>query len=136
MKLIDGMGGNPHWLYQGTSEPLGLSEAGRSVPVSSMPLKGTGEARGKPPRGPAWLRGRMVSSNEAGFNLRGIHPLTQNFARWVSQWWSMLRRFVGHTDAASAVLAAIRMVRTYLIDPVPTEEPAVAGIGCGWITAT
>jgi len=48
----------------------------------------------------------------------------------------MLRRFVGHTDAASAVLAAIRMVRTYLIDPVPTEEPAVAGIGCGWITAT
>src|SRR5882724_10054500 len=27
------------------SEPLGLSRVGRSVPVSSMPLKGTGEAR-------------------------------------------------------------------------------------------
>jgi hypothetical protein len=38
-------GRNPHWLYQGTSEPLGLSKAGRSVLVSSMPLKGTGEGR-------------------------------------------------------------------------------------------
>jgi hypothetical protein len=49
MKFMDGMGGNPHWFYQGASEPLGLSRAGRSVPVSSMPLKGTGEARA--PRG-------------------------------------------------------------------------------------
>jgi hypothetical protein len=40
MKLIDGMGGNPHGLYQGAHEPLGLSRAGRSVFVSSMPLKG------------------------------------------------------------------------------------------------
>jgi hypothetical protein len=45
MKFMDGMGGNPHWFYQGASEPLGLCRAGRSVPVSSMPLKGTGEAR-------------------------------------------------------------------------------------------
>jgi hypothetical protein len=61
-KLNDEMGENPHWLYQEASEPLGLSEAGRSVLVSSMPLKGTGEARGKPPRCPAWLKDRMVSS--------------------------------------------------------------------------
>jgi hypothetical protein len=27
MKLIDGMGGNPHGLYQGAHEPLGLSVA-------------------------------------------------------------------------------------------------------------
>ena len=72
MKLIDGMGGNPRSPVQAGDEPLGLSRAGRSVPVSSMPLKGTGEARGKPPRRPAWLRGRMVSSNEVDFNLRGI----------------------------------------------------------------
>jgi hypothetical protein len=45
MKLIDRMGGNPQWLYQGATEPLGLSETGRSVFVSSMPLKGSGEAR-------------------------------------------------------------------------------------------
>jgi hypothetical protein len=80
MKLSDGMGGNPHKLYQGVGEPLGLSEAGRSALVSSMPLKGTGEARGKPPRGRAWLRDRMVSSHEAGFNLRGTWPLSQDLA--------------------------------------------------------
>ena len=45
MKRHDGMGGNPLGLYQGAHEPLGLSRAGRSVPVSSMPLKGTGEAQ-------------------------------------------------------------------------------------------
>jgi hypothetical protein len=79
-KLNDGMGGNPLGLYQGAHEPLGLSRAGRSAPVSSMPLKGTGEARGKPPRSPAWLSNRMVSPNEADFNLRGMLPLTQDFA--------------------------------------------------------
>jgi XcyI restriction endonuclease len=80
MKFMDGMGGNPHWFYQGASEPLGLSRAGHSVPVSSMPLKGTGEARGKPRRGRAWLRSRTVSSHEVGFNLRGTSPLSQELA--------------------------------------------------------
>ena len=80
MKLIDGMGGNPRGLYQGAHEPLGLSRIGRSIPVSSMPLKGTGETRGKPSRGPAWLRNHMVSSNEVGFNLRGSGPLSQDLA--------------------------------------------------------
>jgi hypothetical protein len=80
MKFMDGMGGNPHWFYQGASEPLGLSRAGRSVPVSSMPLKGTGEARGKLPRGRAWLRGRTVSSHEVDVNLRGTSPLSQDLA--------------------------------------------------------
>jgi hypothetical protein len=79
-KLFDGMGGNPLGLYQGAHEPLGLSEAGRSVPVSSMPLKGTGAARGKPPRCPAWLSDHMVSPNEADFNLRGTTPPSQDFA--------------------------------------------------------
>ena len=40
MKLNDGMGGNPHRGYQDPDEPLGLSRSGRSMPVSSMPLKG------------------------------------------------------------------------------------------------
>jgi hypothetical protein len=80
MKRIDRMGENPHGLYQGAGEPLGLSRGGRSTSVSSMPLKGTGEVRGKPPRCPAWLRGRMVSSNEVDFNLRGMGPLAQDFA--------------------------------------------------------
>jgi len=42
-KLRNGMGGNPHGFCQGDREPLGLSKIGRSVLVSSMPLKGTGE---------------------------------------------------------------------------------------------
>jgi len=36
------------------------------------------EARCKPPRSWAWLRGRMVSTNEAHFNLREIPPLPRN----------------------------------------------------------
>jgi hypothetical protein len=66
------MGGNPHWLYQGASEPLGLSDMGRSMYVSSMPLKGTGEPRGKPARRPAWLSNHRVSLNEVDLNLRGM----------------------------------------------------------------
>ena len=52
-KLNDGMGGNPRRPYQGAGEPLGLSRMGRSITVSSMPLKGTGEAEAN--RQDAWL---------------------------------------------------------------------------------
>jgi len=72
--------------YQGAQKPLGLSGAGHSDPVSSMPLKGTSEARGKPPKCWAWLRGRMVSPNEVVFDLRGKTPLAQDLARWASKW--------------------------------------------------
>jgi hypothetical protein len=37
---------------------------------------------------------------------------------------------VFHADAAFCSLAAQRSVRTNLIYPVLTEEPAIAGIGC------
>ena len=80
MRRIDGMGGNPCWPYQEAGKPLGLSDVGRSTFVSSMPLKGTGEPRGKPARCPAWLRDHMVSSHEAGVDLRGTSPLAQYFA--------------------------------------------------------
>jgi len=70
---------------QAGDEPLGLSRIGRSTPVSSMPLKGTREARGKPPRGGAWLVDHMVSSHEVDFNLRGKLPLSQDLARWDSR---------------------------------------------------
>ena len=95
------MGGNPHWLYQGAGEPLGLSRMGRSISVSSMPLKGTGETRGKPSRGRAWLRDHRVSSHEVGFNLRGKLPLSQNFARWDSEWWEVHIMVTSHTDAVA-----------------------------------
>jgi hypothetical protein len=80
MKFIDGKGESLHWFYQGASEPLGLSRAGRSIPVSSMPLKGADEARGKPRIGRAWLRDRMVSSHAVDVNLRGTSPLSQDLA--------------------------------------------------------
>jgi hypothetical protein len=85
MKRIDRMGEIPRGSVREPTEPLGLSRIGRSIPVSSMPLKGTREARGKPPRRGAWLRDHMVSSNEVGFNLRGNEPLSQDLARWDSQ---------------------------------------------------
>jgi hypothetical protein len=84
MKFIGRMGGNPHPPYQEVDEPLGLSRAGRSVSVSSMPLKDTDETRGKPSRRRVWLKEHMVSSNEAGFDLRGMRPLPQHLARWGS----------------------------------------------------
>lgn len=46
--------------------------------VKQLALKGTGAARSRPPRGQAWLRGSMVSPNEAGFNLRETSPLPRN----------------------------------------------------------
>jgi hypothetical protein len=45
--------------------------------VKKLVLKGTGEARCKPPRRQAWLRDNMVSPNEAGFNLRERPPLSR-----------------------------------------------------------
>jgi hypothetical protein len=70
---------------QAGGEPLGRSRIGRATPVSSMPLKGTREARGKPPRGGAWLRDHPVSSHDVDFNLRGKLPLSQDLARWDSR---------------------------------------------------
>jgi hypothetical protein len=123
-RRIDGMDGKSRWPYQGAGEPLGLSEAGRSVLVSSMPLKGSGEVRGKPPRCRAWLRDRMVSSNEAGLDLRGMPPLSQHLARWDSQWWD-----VSHTEVAQGQIATQRMIWVNRMYPMSTEEPRYAGIG-------
>jgi hypothetical protein len=49
-----------------------------------MPLKDTDETRGKPSRRWVWLKEHMVSSNEAGFDLRGMSTLPQHLARWGS----------------------------------------------------
>jgi hypothetical protein len=53
----------------------GVASGGCNPEVKELPLKGTGEARGKPPRRRAWLRDRMVSATEAGFNLWETGPL-------------------------------------------------------------
>jgi hypothetical protein len=58
--------------------PWGVASGGCKPEVKKLPLKSTGEARCKPPRGRAWLKDRMVSENEAGFNLRETFPLPRN----------------------------------------------------------
>jgi hypothetical protein len=46
--------------------------------VKELALKGTGEARGRPPRRQAWLRGSRGSASKAGFDLGEISPLPRN----------------------------------------------------------
>jgi hypothetical protein len=58
--------------------PWGVAPGGCTPGVKKLPLKGTGEARCKPPKGRAWLRDRMVRQNEVGFNLRESAPLPRN----------------------------------------------------------
>jgi hypothetical protein len=91
MKLVDRMGGNPHWLYQGASESLGLSETGRSVLVSSMPLKGTGEARGNAANRPG-----LAKRSQGEFTRSGFQPT----GKWspVSRPGLMGQRVVGYTS--------------------------------------
>jgi hypothetical protein len=56
----------------------GVASGGCKPEVKELPLKGTGAARCRPPRGQAWLRGNMVSPTEASFDLRERYPLSRN----------------------------------------------------------
>src|SRR5437867_3378999 len=56
----------------------GVASDGCKSVVKELPLKGTGAARCRPPRGQAWLRGDTVSSDEADFDLRETSPLPRN----------------------------------------------------------
>jgi hypothetical protein len=60
-----GMRENLHSLYRQAMSRWGVASAGCKAEVKELPLKGTGEARCRPPRGQAWLRGRRVSPHEA-----------------------------------------------------------------------
>ena len=61
-KRTDVLGGNPHCLYRQAMSPWGVAASGCKLAVKQLPLKGTGEARCKPPRGRAWLRTHTVST--------------------------------------------------------------------------
>jgi hypothetical protein len=103
---------------------LGLSRVGRSASVSRMPLKGSSEARGKPPKCCAWLRDRMLSSDEAGLDLRGMPPLSQYLARWDSQW-----RVSFPHRGSSRTRSYPKDDMGNLMYPMSTEEPRYAGTG-------
>ena len=126
---------NAPGLYQGAHEPLGLSGAGRSVSVSSMPLKGTGEARCKPPRGRAWLRESHGEYNEVDFRPTGkMPPVTSYLAYLMGQSWStgqlphrVVYRFQRMTevDMHDSSLTDVRgEPESY---PLPSREPRRAG---------
>jgi hypothetical protein len=55
------MGGKPHHLYRQMVSRWAVAPRGCTLGVKELVLKGTDEARGKPPRGRAWLRKPMVS---------------------------------------------------------------------------
>ena len=60
-KRIDEMGGKPPCLYRQAWSPWGVASGGGNPDVKELPLKGTGEARCRPPRGQAWLRDHRAS---------------------------------------------------------------------------
>jgi hypothetical protein len=117
----------------------GVASGGCKPEVKKLPLKGTGEARCKPPRGRAWLRGRMVSANEAGFNLRERLPLPRNIlhslalpARVIrgsgriqrSVW---VRRM---TEDGHGHVPSQRMPRVNWSYPLAGRDTAKSGMGC------
>ena len=65
--------------------------------VSSMPLKGTREARGKPPKGGAWLRDHMVSSNEAELTSGKSGPCLKILPDGTAGVWKVCGNFTGHS---------------------------------------
>ena len=74
----DAMSGKLRDLYRQVMSPWGVASGGCKPEVKELPLKGTGEARGKPPRSRAWLRECRVRPSKVGFNLRESHPLSRN----------------------------------------------------------
>jgi hypothetical protein len=60
-KRNDVMGGKPQRLYRQALSPWDVASGGCKPEVKKLPLKGTREARCKPPRGGAWLRTHTVS---------------------------------------------------------------------------
>src|SRR5688500_6175398 len=97
--------------------------------VSSMPLKGTGAARGKPPRGRAWLRHRRVRSHEVGVNRRGSGPLSLDLAGWDSECGVSVAAGRSPLRSSPLFMGCHRMTWMNLMYPTSTREPQYAGRG-------
>jgi hypothetical protein len=77
--------GDGMWEIRTTGADTGLAPClwsvavmGCSITVKELLLKCTCEVRTRPPRCRAWQRDGMANSNEAGFNLREMDPLSRN----------------------------------------------------------
>jgi len=104
--------------------------------VKELALKGTGAARGRPPRGQAWLRGSMVSPNEAGFNLRETSPLSRNILpspeigpRTATGQRMTAPATVGYRGRA-LIHPAPKAARGNLFYPLAVRDSAERGLGC------
>jgi hypothetical protein len=107
--------------------------------VKELALIDTREARCRPPRRGGWLRGRMVSATEAGFNLREMIPLSRNIlhSREISALADTGQRPAQWgTEAGFHQVPAQRMKQVNLGDTLlPGRDTAERGKGCP-ITAT
>jgi hypothetical protein len=125
------MGGNPLGLYQGVHEPLGLSDTGRSVFVSSMPLKGRMRRR------QTTEMSGLAERSYGEFKRSGFQPTGKDAPVLLCLNGQSAVRDTGipRAEVVKSIGATQRMAWVNLIYPMPAEEPAVAGIGC-WITTT
>ena len=101
--------------------------------------KRPGEARGRPPRCRAWLRGDMVSSNKAGFNLRENLPLPRNTLHSVgigsydTRGCERASRFRARrlaTEVSNESRLTSKVERGYLTYLLSVRDTAKSGMGC------
>ena len=137
-KRTDGMRGKRHSLYRQTMSRWAVASGGCTPEVKELALKGTHQARCRPPRRGARLRSRMVNSHEAGFNLREMIPLPRNIlhSREISalaDTWQRLspRGYRGWPPPSTSPKDEAGDL-TY---PVSSRDTAKRGMGCP-ITAT
>ena len=138
-----GMRGNRRRPCQVGGEPLGRSAREIQPGVQELPLKGIGEARGKPPRGRAWLRDRMVSANEAGFNLRERSPLPRNILHSLvsrpgcpgQRPHPTVRPCLTDDQGWLWRITSPKGAAGHLTYPATGRDTAKSGMGC-WLTAT
>src|SRR5262249_48651763 len=135
-KCSEGMSGKLHRFSREAMSRWAVAFPGCNGKVKQLALKGTGAARGRPPRGQAWLRGSRVSPNEAGLNLRETSPLPRNI---------LLSLEIGprtETGQRTTARATVRCrgralshpvpkdIRGHLSYPLVVRDSAERGLGC------
>src|SRR5215475_351846 len=130
------MSGKLHRFYREAMSRWAVAFPGCNGKVKELARKGTGAARGRPPRGQAGLRGSRVRPNEAGINRRETSPLPRNI---------LLSPEIGpraETGQRTTARATVRCRGRALLPPIPKaargdlfyplvgRESAERGLGC------
>jgi len=116
------------------------ASSGCSAGVKQLSLKGIREVRCRLPRSGAWLRGSMVSPNEAGLNPRETIPLPRNIIPCIIVgWWPTSSRGSERTQINIVskgyrdrliYLTSPKDETGYLVYPVSVRDTAESGMGC------